>query len=384
MKRDGFVLILVVVLLGFVGIIALYSMERMRLAVLIEENRVSNIREQAELESSLDYVLQAGNAEEIIELIKQHVGSDSAFKDKEYDTVLRFPDGTQRPAQVNINTPDQTIHWKFRMEASGPEYTARQNFSTLFDRSAQAGGMPLGGKIDWLTEALTMFDSTVLTTDKDLIIRLSTDTNYWEVYELETQTTESVTEEPATEPEVTEEATESTEEVTTEEPGETEEENSGTTSTETENPVTDPVTELPITELPATEVPSEAVTEKLILSIRVSAKTPIRIITTGNITISGSGRSGETELYGVLIADGDLRLRKMVFNGIVLQRGRMESELKASIKGYYESDHVENIQSITYHPGQVSYMRAGMHLPDFFSIHTKGIRPPAPDNFDDP
>ena len=361
MKRQGYILIFFVILLAFVSFVAMYSMERLRLAMLIEENRTNTIRVQAAVDSTLAYLEREGNIETALHLLRDFIDKGIITDTKEYDTSLFVPDGTVRPAKAKIFMNDQQIQWRFTIGEGERPYTATQTFFTPFDRSAREGGVSLLDKMQILEDMIRESGLPYLETDGDLLIRLSDNRRNWEVYELP-EVEDPVTEAPDTED------TEPPEEVSETEP----------VDPDTEPVVTEPpqATEPPVTEPPVTESAAEPV---LITTFPVKEK--IYLIANGDVRIATKEQIAN-HIYGLMVLRGDLSLKQASFQGVVLQEGRATGNSNAQITGFYESNYASNVQQIRYYPGIRAILNAGIDLPGFVTIRTRTLQSPPPEEFD--
>lgn len=388
MKKRGFLLIYVIILLAFIGMIAFYSMERMRLAILVEENRIATIRDKAELEGNISYLLEKGNAEAIMGQFKAHITGPHAAESKEYPLSLIGTDGAQTLAHVAIDGNKQSLSWRFTPVADAGSYHAEQIVETPLDQTSGEGGLSLDAKMAFLKERIVEAGLPFILSDTDLRIQLAKDKKHWEVYQLQSkeEPEDAESEEvPVTEPQETDnpvpESPPDDTDTETSYPEEPEPEVLPDETDTEESLPPDPEGSEPVAEPPSTEDLAEPEWEWIATFPDTES---VFLIVMGHVRIEAMQIAQKAPFLGTILLEGDLDLLRTEIKGIVLQKGTIHISKTSKINGYYESDRVVNLGALDYTRANPRKMLAGMDIPGFLSLKTLGVYTPPPDNFPDP
>lgn len=122
MKRKGYLLLYVVIIVGLIGLIALYTAERMRLSLLIEEKRVDSIREEIEISGLMNHMFQSDYLDQSESILLHHLAASKAsLAETSYEIPLQFPDGTIHEAKAVIQKNLTGVIWHVASSISGSE-----------------------------------------------------------------------------------------------------------------------------------------------------------------------------------------------------------------------------------------------------------------------
>lgn len=346
MKKKGYVLIYVLMVLLVVSVVILYSLERLQFAASIEREKGERVIHYVKAREEFSKVYTP-DLETLFHAIFNEYYKEPYDAKKLNRTFNLFnEDGNPINIATTRDAWKNEIRWK--ISSLGHVYSFLQSYSTPFDASVQEGGKTLDEKFDYILLKQSNIPYEFIELHGDYILK--TQNSDWIIY------TEALTED--TELEILPEELHDTEE------------DSNTKDIETNE---NPETEDSIAETP--EVPENTETEieayELIEVERFSIRSSVIISLQGDLSIEGKTAQ---RLNGIILLNGTLQMKDTNFNGIFLHQGPVSEQFNSKITGFYEADYEENKEKLNFISDPSKVYVIGNYIPDFFSYSLQEIK----------
>lgn len=383
MKHKGYLLLYVVILIGFLGVVFLYTMERLQLATLVEGNKLDRLRQEIKMNNEWAEILGRRN-EHALEIFRTHA-KEFALTDRTHHRTIHTRSQSAYACKILVHKSISRLEWEIRDGSGQPVYATQQVY-TILDESAQAGGLALNEKIARITAAMQSEFGDSIRREGVFALHLSADGNRWivservEVLEAPTES-EPSTDDEAVEPllpprDDTEDPPVSEDEADLRSEDEPESENTEATEKIEEADESEEHDETSESD----DVPNDPIWREI---SDFSVGDPFELVLDGTLTIEADTVKPPI-LETMICLNGNLHIKGVQLRGIVLHEGEAEiSENGGFIYGYYESDRAHNSEKVKYRNNRLHWIRAGMRLPDFIQFYTGSIRRQTPINFQD-
>ena len=356
MKREGYLLIYVILVLGFIAVLALYATERMQLAIQIEGHRIHTIREEKANETRLALLFKTDIESTSRTILSEHLTNSVPMNKTTYPVDLPI-EGETLHANVTVDLANEEMLWQL---ADNAETTGSvlQRIETQWNDENDENAT-ITSRIDRIRTCLDSDEARayyeMIDHEGDVFVELSEDRKEW-IISLFPPKAESPETDVTTEAEereaATEEETEGTEPV-----GET----------EANTPVTEPPEE------------TEPLTEPEIVTLKRDL--PLAMYIEGDVNIRSS--SQEILMDGILLVGGNLTLHNIRFSGFNLVEGDVSYTGISKTVGYLESANQDGIPVTNRSYSPVQIYRKGIPLQGFIQFVLETIIRPAPTQFPD-